>query len=161
MMLRAAGVRVRLVGVWPEEDGVLLVANHLPWIDVLALACVANVRVLAKREVGDWPVVGGLARCAGALFLDRAGLRGLPAVIAAALRSGDCVAVFPEGTTWCGAAAGPFRRAAFQAALNVGAPVRPVAITSRHPDGSPLGRRRSWMSRASSTQRCECCAHRV
>jgi 1-acyl-sn-glycerol-3-phosphate acyltransferase len=139
-MLRAAGVRVRLVGVWPEDEGVLLVANHLSWIDVLALAGVANVRVLAKREVGQWPVIGRLARCGGALFLDRAGLRGLPAVIAAlaaALRSGDSVAVFPEGTTWCGAAAGPFRRAAFQAALDVGAPVRPVAITLRHADGSP------------------------
>jgi 1-acyl-sn-glycerol-3-phosphate acyltransferase len=140
VLLRAAGVRVRLVGVWPEEDGVLLVANHLSWINVLALGGVANVRVLAKREVGDWPVVGGLARCAGALFLDRTGLRALPAVIAAlaaALRSGDCVAVFPEGTTWCGAAAGPFRRAAFQAALDVDAPVRPVAISLRHADGSP------------------------
>jgi 1-acyl-sn-glycerol-3-phosphate acyltransferase len=139
VMLRAAGVRLRLVGAWPAEDGALVVANHLSWIDVLALGGVAPVRSVAKREVGEWPIVGGLARCAGALFVDRAGLRALPAMVTAvadALRSGDCVAVFPEGTTWCGAAAGPFRRAAFQAALDVGAPVRPVAITLRHADGS-------------------------
>jgi hypothetical protein len=76
----------------------------------------------ARRQPGD---------AAGAV------LRGLPAVIAATLRSGDNVAVLPEGTTWCGAAAGPFRRGAFQAALDVGAPVRPVAITLWHADGSP------------------------
>jgi 1-acyl-sn-glycerol-3-phosphate acyltransferase len=43
--------------------------------------------------------------------------------------------VFPEGTTWCGAAAGPFRRAVFQAAIDAGAPVRPVAVVLRLPSG--------------------------
>jgi 1-acyl-sn-glycerol-3-phosphate acyltransferase len=93
----------------------------------------------AKQELRDWPVIGGLAARTGALFVDRAGLRSLPATVAAttqALRSGAVVGVFPEGTTWCGAAAGTFRRAAFQAAVDAGAPVRPVAIELRRPDGS-------------------------
>lgn len=145
-MLWSTGVRLRVTtaGVpWPGSTGLpgmLVVANHMSWIDVLALAAVAPVRLLAKREVGDWPLVGGLARHAGALFVDRArlgALRGTVTALTAALRAGDCVAVFPEGTTWCGAAAGPFRRAAFQAAIDAGAPVRPVAVAFRHPDGSP------------------------
>lgn len=139
-LLRAAGVRLRVPPECDDWGGVLVVANHLSWVDVLALAAVAPARLLAKREVGEWPLIGGLARCAGALFVDRAGLRALPgtvAEIAAALRGGDAVAVFPEGTTWCGAAAGPFRRAAFQAALDAGSPVRPVAITFRNGDGAP------------------------
>jgi len=64
--------------------------------------------------------------------------RGLPATVAAtaaALRTGADVAVFPEGTTWCGAAGGPFRRAVFQAAVDAGAPVRPVAVVLRLPGG--------------------------
>jgi len=107
---------------------------------VLALGAVRAVRMLAKREVRDWPVIGRLAARSGALFVDRAGLRTLPATVAAiadALRSGAVVGVFPEGTTWCGAAAGPFRRAAFQAAIEADVPVRPVALVLRHPDGSP------------------------
>ena len=137
--LRAAGVELRVTGEALAGGG-LVVANHLSWIDVLALDAVRPVRMLAKREVRDWPLIGGLAARTGALFVDRSGLHALPATVAAtaaALREGGTVGVFPEGTTWCGEAAGTFRRAAFQAALDAGAPVRPVAIAFRLPDGAP------------------------
>ncbi|GAA1304151.1 lysophospholipid acyltransferase family protein [Pseudonocardia xinjiangensis] len=138
--LRAVGVRLRVNGGFSTgRAGVLVVANHLSWIDVLAMGAVQPVRMLAKQELRDWPVIGGLAARTGALFVDRAGLRSLPATVAAttqALRSGAVVGVFPEGTTWCGAAAGTFRRAAFQAAVDAQVPVRPVAIGLRRPDGT-------------------------
>jgi hypothetical protein len=54
-----------------DWNGVLVVVNHSSWIDVLALTALAPVRLVAKREVGQWPLIGGLARCAGALFIDR------------------------------------------------------------------------------------------
>jgi len=138
LVLRAAGVRLRVVGTL-GPDG-LVVANHLSWIDVVALGAVAPVRMIAKAEVADWPVIGPLAARTGALFVDRARISGLPAVVAdtaAALRAGALVGVFPEGTTWCGVAAGPFRRAPFQAALDARVPVRPVRITFTLPDGRP------------------------
>lgn len=83
---------------------------------VLALATVQPVRVLAKREIRGWFLIGPLAAALGCLFVDRRGLHRLPELVgqlAAVLRDGQAVAVFPEGTTWCGSAAGPFRRAAF------------------------------------------------
>lgn len=144
-VLRAAGVRLRVEGgpiAAPGRGagrrGTLVVANHLSWIDVVALGAVQPVRMIAKREIEDWPLVGAVARRMGALFVDRAGIRTLPEVVAlsaAALRGGDLVAVFPEGTTWCGETGGPFRRAAFQAAIDAHAPVRPVRITLTLPDG--------------------------
>jgi 1-acyl-sn-glycerol-3-phosphate acyltransferase len=138
--LRAAGVRLRIVGDrhYSAAGAALVVANHVSWIDVLALDAVQAVRMLAKREVRDWPLIGRLAQRSGALFVDRAGLHALPATVAetaGALRSGAVIGVFPEGTTWCGGAAGRFRRAAFQAAIDAGAPVRPVAIVLRLPGG--------------------------
>lgn len=139
--LRAAGVELRVTG-GDRWGGALVVANHQSWLDVLALDAVAPVRMLAKREVRDWPLIGRLAECTGALFVDRAGLHALPATVAAtahALRAGNAVGVFPEGTTWCGRAAGPFHRAAFQAAIDAGAPVRPVAVAFRMADGTPAG----------------------
>jgi 1-acyl-sn-glycerol-3-phosphate acyltransferase len=96
-------------------------------------------RLLAKREVGSWPVIGRLATATGTLYIDRQRPRMLPdtvAQVAAALRAGAVVAAFPEGTTWCGLASGQFRPAMFQAALSVGAPVSPVRLEFRLRDGS-------------------------
>lgn len=111
--------------------GTLIVLNHISWLDIPALLAVEPVVLLAKREVGGWPVVGGLARRAGTHFIDRTDPRQLPHAVAeltALLRSGRSVAVFPQATTWCTADQGTFRRATFQAALDAGAPVRPVSL---------------------------------
>ncbi|MEV0257008.1 lysophospholipid acyltransferase family protein [Streptomyces sp. NPDC050732] len=115
--------------------GTLVVANHVSWLDVVALLAVEPVTVLAKREVGQWPVIGALARRVGTRFIDRdGGYRELPRVVAelaGALRAGTSVLVFPQATTWCTAEGGRFRRAAFQAAVDAGAPVRPVTVEYR------------------------------
>ncbi len=159
-LLRAAGVRVAHIGpaeLGPAEPGaaesgaadrpapgtgrgVLVVANHLSWLDILALGAVQPMRMVAKREIQGWPVIGSLAERIGTLFVDRTGLRSLPAVVeqaAEAMRSGATVGLFPEGTTWCGSASGAFRRAGFQAALDAGVPVRPVAQRMLLSDGTP------------------------
>ncbi|MEE4425448.1 lysophospholipid acyltransferase family protein [Streptomyces bugieae] len=111
--------------------GTLLVVNHISWLDIPALLAVEPVTLLAKREVGGWPVVGGLARRAGTFFIDRTDPRQLPAAVdelSRLLVSGRSVAVFPQATTWCTTGRGVFRRATFQAALDAGAPVRPVTL---------------------------------
>lgn len=118
------------------RTGTLVVANHISWLDALALLAVQPSPLLAKREVGRWPLVGPLVRRAGTRFIDRDGPRGLPDTVrevGALLRSGESVVVFPGGTTWCSAPGGAFRRAVFQAALDADAPVRPVTVSyARH-----------------------------
>ncbi|MGV2919159.1 lysophospholipid acyltransferase family protein [Streptomyces alfalfae] len=120
--------------------GTLVVANHVSWLDAVALLAVEPVAVLAKREVGRWPVIGPLARRAGTRFIDRDGSpRQLPHTVAGladALRGGTSVLVFPQATTWCSEAGGRFRRAPFQAAADAGAPVRPVTVAYRQ-GGAP------------------------
>ncbi|MEG3636894.1 lysophospholipid acyltransferase family protein [Micromonospora palythoicola] len=135
---RACGVRLEVRGRLPRRRA-LLVANHVSWWDVLALLAVAPARLVAKQEVRRWPLIGLLARAAGTVFVDRSRPRELPATVgrvASALRSGRSVAVFPEGTTWCGGAAScrpanGFRPAMFQAAIDAGAPVVPLRIGYR------------------------------
>ncbi|MFJ2767268.1 lysophospholipid acyltransferase family protein [Streptomyces sp. NPDC087300] len=120
--------------------GTLIVANHISWLDVVALLAVEPATVLAKREVGRWPLIGTLARRAGTRFIDREGSpRELPYIVASLaelLRGGTSVLVFPQATTWCSPAGGRFRRAAFQAAADAGAPVRPVTVEYRQ-GGAP------------------------
>ncbi|WP_422751275.1 lysophospholipid acyltransferase family protein [Micromonospora sp. WMMD1219] len=156
--LRTLGVRLLVRGRAPRGRA-LLVANHVSWLDVLAVLAVSPARMLAKREVRRWPLVGALAAAAGTVFVDRSRPRDLPATVAqvaGALRSGRSVAVFPEGTTWCGAAtdcrpSGGFRPAMFEAAVAAGAPVVPLRIGYRYagdPSTLPafLGEETLWAS---------------
>ncbi|MFI9245259.1 lysophospholipid acyltransferase family protein [Streptomyces sp. NPDC053086] len=139
-IVRAIGVQVRITGAAAPAGGVLLVANHVSWLDIPLLTAVRPARMLAKTEVRQWPVAGALAAHGGVLFIERDRLRALPgtvARIAGALREGAAVTAFPEGSTWCGRAHGRFRRAVFQAALDAGVPVQPVSLRYRQQDGGP------------------------
>ncbi|MEW2167373.1 lysophospholipid acyltransferase family protein [Streptomyces sp. NPDC007084] len=140
VVVRAAGVRTRITGGAPPTGGLLMVANHVSWLDIPLLAAVRPARMLAKSEVRGWPVAGGIAARGGTLFIDRDRLRALPGTverIAAALRAGAAVVAFPEGSTWCGRAQGRYRRAVFQAALDAGTPVQPVRVRYRSAEGTP------------------------
>jgi 1-acyl-sn-glycerol-3-phosphate acyltransferase len=129
-VLRVLGVRHGATGRLPGH-GALIVSNHVSWLDILVLLAYAPARLLAKHEVRRWPVIGAMAASCGTIFIDRTRPRTLPvtvADVAAALRAGGAVAVFPEGTTWCGRSSGPFRPAMFQAAIDAGAPIVPVTL---------------------------------
>ncbi|MFD9050842.1 lysophospholipid acyltransferase family protein [Streptomyces zaomyceticus] len=159
-VVRAFGVHVRYEGAPAPPGGPLLVvANHVSWLDIPLIAAVLPGRAVAKSEVRRWPVLGTLAALGGTLFIDRDGLRALPGTVhtmAGVLADGGRVIVFPEGSTWCGRARGRFRPAAFQAALDAGSAVQPVRIAYRPTDAAayvgddPLG---SSLWRVVSTRR--------
>lgn len=130
-VLAGLGIRHSAAGRLPQERA-LLVANHVSWLDVVVILAHAPARLLAKREVRAWPLIGRLAATLGTVFVDRSRPKRLPATVAEVSRNlaaGAVVAVFPEGTTWCGRMAGGFRPAMFQAAVDAGAPVVPVRLS--------------------------------
>ena len=131
LLLRAAGARLVVTGDPRIQPGTLVTGNHVSWLDIPAIAALTRVRVLSKADVRQWPLVGWLAAAGGTLFIDRTRLSSLPATVATVaetLGSGRSVLVFPEGTTWCGRTQGRFYPAAFQAAIDAGAPVQPVHL---------------------------------
>ncbi|MFF9040353.1 lysophospholipid acyltransferase family protein [Streptomyces sp. NPDC014892] len=137
-VVRASGVRVRISGGAPPDGGLLLVANHVSWLDIPLLGAVRPARMLAKADIRRWPVAGALVARSGVLFIERDRIRALPDTvtrIADALRGGAAVVAFPEGSTWCGRAQGRFRRAVFQAALDADVPVQPVRVRYRFAEG--------------------------
>ncbi|HJQ44750.1 MAG TPA: lysophospholipid acyltransferase family protein [Amycolatopsis sp.] len=145
-VLRAFGVRLEVQGGRDLHEfrdaepgrGALVVNNHISWLDTVAVNAVRPMRALAKREIADWPVLGALVARGGSIFLDRERLSTLPGTmteLADTLRAGSLVNVTPEGTTWCGLASGRFTTATFQAAIDGGVPVRPLALRYRLADG--------------------------
>lgn len=139
LLLRALGIRLVISGS-VRDGAALVVANHVSWVDILAITAIAPAVPVAKCEVARWPLIGALARRTGTVFVSRRVGRDLPgtvAGIAAALRRGHRVLLFPEGTTTPGGPPGAFRRAGFQAAVDAAVPVQAVAIEYVDRTGRP------------------------
>lgn len=129
-MLAVLGVRLESEGE-PGEGPTLMVANHVSWLDILAMTALRPALFVCKAEIAAWPALGWLLGRAGTLFLRRgSAVAAGEAARAAArrLREGVSVAVFPEGTSTNGATVLPFHAALFQAAIDTGCPVQPFAL---------------------------------
>ena len=130
-MLAHLGIALRVQGKPAVAGPLMLVANHISWLDITALHAARFCRFVSKAEVRGWPVIGSLAAGVGTLFIERASRRDALRVvhhIAQSLKDGDVVAVFPEGTTSDGLNLLPFHANLIQAAISADVPVQPVAL---------------------------------
>jgi 1-acyl-sn-glycerol-3-phosphate acyltransferase len=130
-MLKRFRVDLRIVGAPAQAGPMLLVANHTSWADILALLAVCPCRFVAKADVQHWPLLGTVVTGGGTLYVKRESRRDAMRVVrrmAEALKDGDILAVFPEGTTGDGSSVLPFHSGLLQAAISVDAPVQPVAV---------------------------------
>lgn len=134
--LRILGITLKSEGA-ALPRGYLIVANHVSWLDIAAVhAVLPQARFVSKADVKHWPLVGALVEGAGTLFIERTSKRDALRVVhqtAAALQAGDCVAVFPEGTTGAGPELLPFHANLLQAAVSTGALVLPVVLRWHEP----------------------------
>ena len=128
---------LKILGIQLEADlahaapGVLLVANHISWLDILVMDAAHPARFVSKADVKRWPLLGALITGAGTLYIERESRRDAMRVVhqmAAALQAQDTLAVFPEGTTGDGRELLPFHANLIQAAISAHAPVLPVAL---------------------------------
>ncbi len=122
------GIRLNVEGDIAKANGVLLIANHVSWLDITVLSAVAPVSFVAKQEVATWPFVSWLAKLQRSVFVDRTrrSETGDKAnEILDRLARGDHIVLFAEGTSSDGNSVEPFRTALFAAAKPSG--------------GSPLG----------------------
>jgi 1-acyl-sn-glycerol-3-phosphate acyltransferase len=129
-----AGLRVRVEGR-PAPGRLLLVANHVSWLDILALAGAGRAAFVARSSLADQPILRWLCEQNDTVFItrdQRGTVAGQIAQVAQALASRPLV-VFPEGTTGDGRNVLPFKSALLSAAeqeTTAGAPVtiQPVAL---------------------------------
>jgi len=135
-LLDRVGVTLDARGT-PAEGGVLLVGNHVSWLDIVAIhAACPRARFVSKADVRHWPLLNRLVDAAGTLYLERERRRDAMRVVhhmGEALAAGDAVAVFPEGTTGEGVPPLPFHANLLQAAISTGVPVQPVVLRFSQP----------------------------
>ena len=138
-LLRILNVSAHVNGELEAERGnVLLVANHISWLDIFVLNAHLPVRFVGKAELARWPVVSRMIRGAGTVFIERERRRDTHRVtrdMIEVLANGDVVAIFPEGTTTHGHEVLPFKSSLLQPIIDTDGHVQPVAIRYRTPDG--------------------------
>ncbi len=137
-LVHAMGLTLQVSGT-PRPGATLIVANHISWLDIAAIhAAAPHARFVSKADVLSWPLLGWLIRNAGTLFIERERKRDAVRVVhavAEALKAGDTVAVFPEGTTGTGPELLPFHANLLQAAVATATPVQPVVLRFSDPRG--------------------------
>ncbi len=149
---RIVGIRLNCRGRdRRRQQGVLIIANHVSWLDITVLSAVAPVSFVAKQEVASWPFVSWLAKLQRSVFVDRNRRNEVgdkANEILERLAAGDHIVLFAEGTSSDGNSVVPFKTALFAAAKPVGgAPMgakvsaQTLALTYPKIYGLPLCRR--------------------
>ena len=152
-LCRLFGIRVTVIGKPIQSRGVLMVANHSSYFDILVFSAAARLSFVAKHEVAKWPLFGTLARLQETVFIERERRSQTVAardLIRKRLIDGDALVLFPEGTSDDGNRVKPFKSALLGAAeleLEADAqgrvrhgPVQPVSVAYVGLHGLPLGR---------------------
>lgn len=148
IVARLFGIHIRVTGKPVAGEGVLLIANHTSWADIIIFSAVAPISFVSKAEVAKWPFFGTLARLQRTVFVDRTRRTTTGEtrdVIRDRLLEGDALVLFPEGTSHTGNAVLPFKSALLGAAEAVLAngnhvKVQPVSTAFTGVHGLPMGR---------------------
>lgn len=153
MLCRAFGIRVTVIGEPVRDSGVLMVANHTGYWDVIVVGSIMPVSFVAKSEVAKWPFFGMMARLQRTVFVERARRSRTGEsrdILRERLQEGDALVLFPEGTSTDGNRVITFKSAlmgAVEAELGTDAdgnvryvPVQPVSVSYVGLCGMPLGR---------------------
>jgi lyso-ornithine lipid O-acyltransferase len=150
------GVRIREHGTRPSGTGpMLIVSNHLSWLDIPVIGSRLPVSFVSKGEVADWPGFGTLARMQRTVFIDRtrrSSTGEAASQMGARLGQGEALVLFAEGTTGDGSRILPFKSAllgAVREAIGDGdggngddaLTVQPLSLIYRGRHGLPEGRR--------------------
>ncbi len=117
----------------PRKDGAILAINHVSSLDfaitgTAALPAGRLVRFMAKKEIFDHKVAGPLMRGMHHINVDRS--NGSASFVAAlrALKSGEIIGIFPEGTTSTSFEIKELKSGAVRLAMGAGVPIIPTII---------------------------------
>lgn len=168
-LLRLSGVKVVVQHNGAlQQASMLMVANHVSWLDIFVINSQRATAFVAKEEIRRWPVIGLLVSWAGTVFIDRSQRHAIKHVmhqLESKLQHQQAVGLFPEGKTSAGLAVQPFHSSLFETALRAQMAVQPVALryyqgVERCPEIAFVGEQtlvqNAWQLLSRSQIRIEC-----
>ena len=136
-LLKVLKVELQVQGEIPQDlQSHLVVSNHISWLDIHVINALFPMRFVAKKEVASWPIFGWFAKRLNTLFIDRqksGHSKDVSEQMTSALRAGDRICIFPEGTSSDGLSVLQFRPNLFQSVIDAQSICLPTAISYIQP----------------------------
>ncbi|UCD36664.1 MAG: 1-acyl-sn-glycerol-3-phosphate acyltransferase [Fidelibacterota bacterium] len=132
-ILWALGVRLKVVGTYPDDQSYIYMANHASFIDMFVLAAIMKGKytgVMAEEQMKYplWRVIINRFQAIPIRRRDREAAMAAIKVAEDRLQRGYQVGILPEGTRTLTGRLGPLKKGGFHMALNTGAPIIPIGI---------------------------------
>ena len=124
--------------------GVLYIANHVSWFDIICLGTLLNARFIAKKEVSQMGIFGFLAMLSNTFFIDNENKNKIVEynyLIQKKLKAGENFIIFPEGTTSDGNGIKNFKSSMLECAFdnNNEIKIQPISICYSKLNNIPMG----------------------
>ena len=124
--------------------GVLYIANHVSWFDIICLGTLLKARFIAKKEVSEMGIFGFLAKLSNTFFIDNSNKSKIIEYnnfIQKKLRNGENFIIFPEGTTSDGNGILDFKSSMLECAFdkNNQINIQPISICYTKINNVPMG----------------------
>lgn len=152
-LLFLCGVQTCYYGSQIKDRPILMVLNHVSWLDIFVISAARSTVFVAKSEVRQWPVLGWLVAGVGTIFIERGQRQAIKQVaeqMKTTFAQNQAVGLFPEGTTSDGLGVQDFHTSLFQAAISTAIDIQPVAL--RFYDGSQRSARVAFVGQQSLLQ---------
>ena len=127
-----------------KNIGVLYIANHVSWFDIICLGTLLNARFIAKKEVSQMGIFGFLAMLSNTFFIDNENKNKIVEynyLIQKKLKAGENFIIFPEGTTSDGNGIKNFKSSMLECAFdnNNEINIQPISICYSKLNNIPMG----------------------
>ena len=127
-----------------KNMGVLYIANHVSWFDIICLGTLLNARFIAKKEVSQMGIFGFLAMLSNTFFIDNENKNKIVEynhLIQKKLKAGENFIIFPEGTTSDGNGIKNFKSSMLECAFdnNNQIKIQPISICYSKLNNIPMG----------------------
>ena len=127
-----------------KNSGVLYIANHVSWFDIICLGTLLNARFIAKKEVSQMGIFGFLAMLSNTFFIDNENKNKIVEynhLVQKKLKAGENFIIFPEGTTSDGNGIKNFKSSMLECAFdnNNEIKIQPISICYSKLNNIPMG----------------------
>jgi lyso-ornithine lipid O-acyltransferase len=124
-----------------ESGGLVIICNHVSYVDGIVLGSMFPIVFVSKREVKHWPIIGPWKTLCGTIFINRQRkdlVASLVKEMRRKLRQETNILLFPEGTSTNGERILPFQTAPLAAPLRNRSIIVPISLAYKSIEDEPV-----------------------